>query len=298
MIAKEELLILNTQGFIPGPLESEEAFLSRVSLVKKLFDDPQTFFKEKGRVPPFELQDRLKKPDYNWAGCSLLNLFDVSGRNFLAYFNNEKLRMFQGAATWVLDFGGAAIPILQLKKGLKKGSFLRIYSLEDILAHELAHFARAAFQEPKYEEFFAYMTSSKIIRKFLGPIASSAKEIVIFLSAICLSLFFQYLGIFLKFQIFDLLFFVFSFFSLSFLSFGFFRLGYRRWRFNKCYKKLFSFFQKKEKTMAVMFRLTDDEIILFSKKDCSEIKKYILENKDQSLRWKVIFSAYFEKISF
>ncbi len=298
MISKDELLILNTEGFIPGPGETEERFLNRVRLVKKLFSDPENFFKEKAQNPPFELEDRLKKPDYHWAGCSLLNLFDISGRSFLAYFNNDKLRMFQGAATWILDIEGAAVPLLQLKKNLKKGSFLGIYSLEDILAHELAHFARAAFNEPKYEEFFAYMTSSKVIRKLLGPIASSSKEIIFFLSFIFLSLFFQYLGLFYKIALFDFLFITSSLLSMSLLSIGFLRLGYRRYRFNKCYKKLFSFFKKKEKTMAVMFRLTDDEIKLFSKKDHFEIKKYILENKEGSLRWRVIYSAYFESIDF
>ena len=293
MLTIEKLLELNNQGFIPGPEETEDVFLKRVSLTKKFFEDPAKIFEEKEKKAPFALTDRLKEPDRHWAKNSLLHSFDISAQYFSAYFNNEKLKIFQGAATWLLDIDDVSLPILQLRKSLKKGSFLKIYEMEDILAHELAHFARAGFNEPKFEEFFAYFTSSRTVRKILGPIASSSKEIILFLTFLFLSLGAQYLGFFFKNKIFDFLFVTFSLSSAFILSLGLIRLSYRRWAFNRCFKKLLSIFKTKKKTMSVMFRLTDKEIKKFAKTSTESINKYIEENKDNSLRWKVIYKAYF-----
>ena len=297
MLGDDELLTLNTQGFIPGPGESEAVFIKRVALTKKLFDDPKIFFEEKDRTPPFILEDKLKNPDRQWAKSSLLNRFGFSAGFFSAYFSDEKLKIFQGAATWILDIEDISLPILQIRKRLKKGSFLRIYELEDILAHELAHFARAGFNEPRFEEFFAYLTSSKIIRKIFGPIAVSHKEIACFLIFLFLSLGNQYLGIFLGNKIFDILFLVFSYIASKMVLLGFIRLGYRRYIFNRCYKKLFSIFKVKEKAMSVMFRLTDREIKDFSKMDFNKIMDYAKSQKGSSLRWKLINLAYFESFT-
>ena len=297
MVSNEELLTLNSQGFIPGPKEIEQSFLKRVELTKNLFVDPKRFFLKKEKTPPFELNDRLKKPDLEWVKSSLLNLFDITVDNFSAYFNNDKLRLFQGAATWILDFDGISLPLLQLKKKLKRGSFLWIYSLEDILAHELAHFARAGFEEPQFEEFFAYFTSSKALRKILGPIAVSSKEIIVFLSFLFLGIVMQYLVMIFSHKIFDVLFFLSGYFASKILFLGGLRLGYRRWIFNRCYKKLFSIFKEKRKTLAVMFRLTDKEIKTFAKKKKETILEYAKKNKEKSLRWKLINLAYFEKRS-
>ena len=240
MLGDEELLILNTQGFIPGPRETESSFVKRVNLTKKLFDNPKVFFEEKGKTSPFRLEDKLKTPDRQWAKASLLNCFGISAGFFSAYFSDEKLKLFQGAATWLLDIEDISLPILQLRSSLKKGSFLRIYELEDILAHELAHFARAGFNEPRFEEFFAYFTSSKIIRKIFGPIAISPKEIAFFLFFLFLTLGNQYLGILFDYKIFDILFLVFGYIASKMIFLGFLRLGYRRLIFNRCYKSFFS----------------------------------------------------------
>lgn len=294
MLTDGELLGLNIQGFIPGPAEDEESFSKRVCLCKKLFKDPPLFFAEKDCLPPFKLEDKIKSPDREWTKASLLNCFGFSASYFSAYFSDEKLKIFQGAATWLIDVDGVSIPILQLRKKLKKGAFFKIYELEDILAHELAHFARAGFDDPKFEEFFAYFTSSSVIRKLFGPIAVKSTEIALFLFFLIVTLASQYLGVFFNYKIFDILFLVFCYLSIKIVCLGIVRLGYRRWTFNKCYKKLFSIFGKKEKAMAVMFRLTDKEIKLFSKSNVEEIRNYAKEQKEKSLRWKVIDLAYFD----
>nr|NGX34400.1 hypothetical protein [Candidatus Anoxychlamydiales bacterium] len=44
MISDEELLRLNKEGFIPGPLENEKDFLQRIEFSKKLVKNPKSFF--------------------------------------------------------------------------------------------------------------------------------------------------------------------------------------------------------------------------------------------------------------
>ena len=292
---KDLLLALNTQGFIPGPDENLTSFTKRVSLTKELFENPKFFFEKKNKPVPFSLIHRLKLPDYNWAVASCLSLFDISGRYFSAYFDSKKLKLFQGAATWIIDIEKSSVPILQISKKLKKGSFLRLYQLDDVLAHEIIHFARAGFNEPKYEEFFAYFTSSKIFRKILGPIAISSFEIMLFLSFLFLGLGFQYLGLLFESKVFDIFFIFFSYLSTKMIFLGFVRLFHKRWIFRKCYKKLFFILQNKKKTLSTMVRLTDREIKLFSKSKKDKILAYIEENREKSLRWKVISMAYFDQ---
>lgn len=295
MLQDSELLTLNIQGFIPGPEETESSFIKRVNLTKELFEDPKFFFEERGKTPPFQLKDKLLNPDRQWAKSSLLNCFGISAAFFSAYFSDEKLKVFQGAATWIINIEDISLPILQLRKSLKKGRFLKIYELEDILAHELSHFARAGFNQPKFEEFFAYFTSSGFVRKYFGPLAISSTETFLFLLFILISLGNQYLGILFSQKIFDILFLVFGYLASKMIFLGFVRLGYRRWIFARCFKKLFSLFKTKEKALSVMFRLTDKEIKTFSKKESSYILAYAKEMKD-NLRWKVLNLAYFQEI--
>lgn len=296
MIETQELLKLNSHGFIPGPTETIESFKKRVELTKKLFEDPKSFFEKKEKKPPFNLGKRLKKPDRHWAKNSLINIFDISPDFFSAFLSNEKLRLFQGAATWVLEFEGIALPILQIRQKLEKGAYLRIYELEDILAHELAHFARAAFTEPKFEEFFAYFSSSKLIRRFLGPIAISSLEISLFIIFLFLTLASQYMGAFFQHKALDIIFIISGYITYKMVFVGAMRLAYRRWIFNRCLKKLKSILVSKEKAMAVMFRLTDKEIKFFAKSKKDQILSYFQENKESSLRWLVIYHAYLKNI--
>jgi hypothetical protein len=288
----EELLLLNREGFIPGPNESYEAFMKRVSLTKRLYEDGNKFFeKEK---PPFKLNDRLKKPDLSWVNPTLLNLFDISACKYPVYFSNEKLNFLQGAATWFLDFEGINVPLLQIRKNLKKGSYLRIYELEDVLAHEVVHFARAGFDEKIFEEFLAYSTSSRFIRKVFGPLFDNFKEICWFFGFLSIFLVSQYISIFFESILFSGLF-VFAFlavFGSTIFYMG--RLFFRKKIFNGCLKKLIKILKDKKLAKAVIFRLTDREIKKFFKMKLEDIKDYVKSEK--SLRWKVIFEAYFKKV--
>lgn len=291
MTDNQDLLKLNRAGFIPGPDENLATFMKRVDLTKALFEDPLSFFQNQGRRQPFKLDDRVKRPNFEWAKNSLLNSFDFTGEYFSAFFCSRKLNLIQGAATWILKFDEVAVPVLQFRKGLRKGSFLYFYDLEEILTHELCHFARAAFDEPLFEEIFAYFTSCSFFRRVFGPLVNSSKALVLFSFFFFGMFVWEYLSLLSDFFLFP---FFFSFFACSTLFLllgGLSKLFFKRRKFNKCHKNLFNIFQDKNKTTAVMFRLTDREISLFSKLKKEEILAFAKE--EGSLRWKVLNLAYF-----
>ncbi len=291
MLSDEELLNYNQCGWIPGPDEDEKSFCTRVALGKNFYRDPLMFFEERKLPLPFSFAQKLLKPRWNWSASYLINLFDFAPHCLCAFFDNQDLSIFQGATTWICAFDKSLVPFIQLRRALHKGSFLKIYSLEEILAHEAVHAARAAFQEPKFEEFFAYATSSTFLRRFLGPIAGSPKGMLFF----GMSLF--------SFMLFQ----VFSFFSLRpflFLSlltgFGMFaafalillRLTQQRFVFRKAFQKLSCITKSKKKAMAILFRLKDDEIKEFARMQEKEIIAYV--EKEPTLRFRLLRLAYFQ----
>lgn len=297
MILTDDLLRFNQEGYIPGPYENEENFLKRIEFSKKLLEDPKKFFNDRGEAPPFDIEMKILKPRWNWTRAQLMNLYGVSPVDSAMFYSDKKLRFFQGAATWILPIDNVKIPILQFRKKLKKNSYLFIYTLDEILAHELVHSMRVEFDEPKTEEMLSYMTSISYFRKIFGPIVRNSNEVLIFLGFFSL-----YFVSHFFYQIFNLnLFFYLSFFigliSIGLLFYGFARLFYVRRKFFKTLKKLTKIFNDKKIARAVLFRLTDFEIFKFSSMKKEKIIDYFEKSKDLSLRLKMIYFAYFSNLN-
>ncbi len=294
MISDEKLLEFNSKGYIPGPKETEEIFLERIQLSEKLCQDPIRFFEENQKSAPFPLENKLLKPRWNWTRAQLFQLFDIIPTELAMFYSNKGLRFFQGGATWLVEFGEnkISLPLLQFRKRLQKGSYLFFYSLDEILAHEAVHSARIAFNEPKSEEIFAYMTSSRMFRRALGPIIRTAYEVGIFFSFMLMAFVSQFCSIFISSEIFLAL----SLFSFStalfMLLFGLFRLALYKLKFNRVFKKLIKIVKDKKKARSILFRLMDKEISAFSKESTEAIKEYFEKNKVSSLRIRLISLAY------
>ncbi len=292
MISDEQLLAYNQKGWIPGPEEDEESFCKRVSLGESFYQDPYLFFEERKISPPFPLEKKLIKPRWSWPSSYLFNLFDFAPLRFCAFFHNQDLSLLQGATTWLCEIEKTPFCLIQLRSGLIKGSFLTIYSLEEILAHEAAHAARAAFQEPLFEEFFAYAASSSMLRRFLGPMAGSPKGMLFLGGAILCSILFQWLSFFFHAP-FALLSLVFGYGVFAAFSFVLLRLICKHLLFRRAYQKLFRILKTRKKTMATLFRLKDREIKDFSRSSEEEIVDFV--KNAESLRWRLLRLAYFGK---
>ena len=283
--SKEEILFLNQTGWLVGPKETKETFLQRVKTTRECGENLSLL-----QDQCFPLNQKVKKPHWQWVKAHLLSLFDIAPESFLAFFNDKKFSFFEGAAMWICSVDGQKVPVIQIRKPLAKGSWLYFYTLEELLAHEAVHAARVAFDEPRMEEFFAYMSSSSSFRKVLGPLVKNSWEVWVFFSLFFIGIVFQSFS----YEILPALSALCFSACLLFLSVGFVRLFRMRRIFVKAFNKLFLIFQKKSIAMAVLVRLTDEEIQNFSKSSLEKIYQYV--DQDKTFRWQVIKSSYFSKI--
>jgi len=280
MISDEELLLLGKRGFIPGPNEDENSFLERVEFSQKPLNN---CFTASGERPPFPLDNKVDPQDWSWASEQLKHFYDVNPLWAHAFYHKKKLLPWQAGMTWIIELaeGKKKFTLIQLRK---KSLFC---SKDELLAHEGAHAARSAYNEPKFEEFFAYFLSSKSFRKVFGPIVQKPYEAVVFVLLVLVGFWGELL--FSSSLVFTFL----KLGALIWVSLGLFRLARYRFAFNRTYKKVSKSISDPKKVLAVLFRLTDDEIFYFNSLNTNEIREYASRLKKVSLRWRMIFLTYF-----
>ncbi|MBX7066569.1 MAG: hypothetical protein K1X28_05010 [Parachlamydiales bacterium] len=244
-----EIFELDQMGFIPGPGETEEAFAARVKATRDQY--------EKGSWIP--------EAHWDWVREFLYELFHVKPLYICAFYSNRSLTPWQGAASWI---EGGKLNSIQLRKAMRKGSFLGLYRREEILAHEAVHGVRCGFNEDQSEEFFAYMTSERKWRRVLGPIIQRPWEAWPFVL-------FALGGIFWP---------VFHLCAAFWMAIGFSRLIRQHNRLKKAADRIQQVTHDARRTRAILFRLTDREIEQFSKQDSIEL----FAAKQTCLRWRVI----------
>ncbi len=154
-----ELLACFLRGLIPGPQESEEAFVKRVA------NSPSVSQEEWSLVAP-----KTRPFGYSMDWMQVI-------------YSNQRLAWWEGAATWICP-----TPFIQLKVGFQRGSYLGYDRLE-ILAHEAIHAARIEFNEPQFEEVLAYSLASQSWKRFVGPLFNRSWEPLILILAIVMGWF-------------------------------------------------------------------------------------------------------------
>jgi hypothetical protein len=156
VINDDALLEYFHRGLIPGPEESEEAFLSRVQQAKPLAHP------EWGEVVlPFKI---------DWVPIT---------------YSNHKIAWWEGAATWISD---EELPAIQMRKNFQKGSFLG-YKRSEVLSHEAVHAVRMRFEEPLFEEVLAYSTAPQAWKRFFGPLFSRTWEPLVLMVGVAIGVF-------------------------------------------------------------------------------------------------------------
>lgn len=293
-ISDEELLKYNRQGIIPGPHETESGFQERVEACLKLKET----LRSKDLGFPFLANSQENGEPLQEAFQLTLPLFDIAPSWVPIFYSSDKLPFWQAASTWIFKFKeeGPLLAFLQLRNKFKNSSKSFIYSREEILSHELAHACRMSFHQPKFEELLAFQTSPYLFRKWLGPIVQEPWEpvvlILLLMGALLLdvSLFFFnispifYLSTGLKLS------------ALSMILLGVIRVLKRGRQFTLAKDHLNEILGKTHLAQAVLFRLKDEEIILFSKLKGGKILEWIQNKKNSELRWKLISLAYFDKV--
>ena len=251
-LTDKELANLGARGLLVGPHENEEAFFLRIQ-------EKMTTSR-----PPIQLE----------------NIFSILPDWVEIKDSNKNLLPWQGGFT---EIEGRNI-FIQLRKG--EGKIWMVYSKEELLAHELVHAARMAFEEPIFEEILAYQTSHSKFRRFYGPIFRTSLESLFFLTTL------------LTLAIVNLFYMITEFLivgSLIPLSFFLWRLCANQRKFRRARQNLKSFLGCEKKALSFLLSLTDQEIFLFSSANTSEIKAYI--SRQTSLRWRQMRVRFLDGMS-
>jgi hypothetical protein len=256
-----ELILLNNRGLFPGPSESQEQFLKRVSGVKNLIVS-------EAHIRTGEIFDAC--PDWVeiWSG-------------------KKGLSLWEGAATWIEENEkGGRVSSIQLNTSLPS----RLYSKVEVIAHEMAHAMRLMFEENRFEEILAFRSSTNRFRRYFGPLFTRSSETKGFILSMVCSWLFYWVEL-----IFDIFiggeYLLWS--PMLILGWGICRLVRSQKIFSKALNQLEKTIKKPGKALAVALRLSDTEIERFATSSPEEIFSFGAEEKKRSLRWKQLFAAYF-----
>lgn len=287
-ISDQELLDLNHRGIIPGPEETEEAFKARADYCLTLRENIVEKIKE--GVPVFD-KPAATEPYLTSSLQATNRLYDMMPSWIPLFFSNYKLAPWHGGCAWIFqaDDTSPTGAFLQLRRAFsKKESYLRIYSRTELIAHELCHVGRMCYEEPKFEEILAYHTSHSLFRRWVGAIAQSPQEVLFFVLAVLASLFADLYSMFAHSEVLVWI----RLLPLLLFFAALFRLIKRQFQFKRCLKKVAMKVKDAQKASALVFRLTDAEIIAFSKMTREELQGALDERKGSSLRWRLIHMAY------
>lgn len=287
-ISDSKLLAYNDQGIIPGPNEDEAAFAARAAYCLNLRETIGSFLSES--LPAFEEEASGKV--INEALPITKKLFDIAPTWVPLFFSNYKLNFWHGGCAWIFqrDENSPTSAFFQLRQAFRKQErYLGLYERNELIAHEMAHVGRMMFEEPQFEELLAYKTSTSRFRRWFGPIIQAPWESALFV-----------LTLFLIFVI-DLSVTGYPEYSSKVIwlrvipSFMFFyalsRLLNKNGQFRKCHDNLAVITKNPD---AVIYRLTDKEIMTFAQLTPIEIQMFTRALPTQSLRWRLIYLAYFK----
>lgn len=292
-LSDERLLELNLQGLIPGPRESEVTFLDRSDRCLHL---KETIVTELKNDVPF-VQDEIGTVTVlEEAFPTTQRLFDMAPTWIPLFFSNYQLMPWHGGCAWIFQMTPETPPMafFQLRRRFAAAArYLGLYHRKELVAHELAHVGRMAFEEPQFEEILAYRTSSSGFRRWVGPLLQSSYEALILLGLLFLC------GIVDAFALvsanssaltaalwWKLL-------PAAYLSYLLMRLSWRHHHFSRCRVALGRLLKTEQAIDAVLFRLTDVEIHRLGRFGPEQLACYAEQQAERSLRWRLIWRAYF-----
>lgn len=287
-ITDADLLHFNQQGIIPGPTESEESFLKRTDYCLQL-----QALCYKGDIFPGCESGSDSAAWLSTAHQITKPLFDIEPTWLPVAFSNYGLHPWHAGCAWIfqeLDTTPTGA-IMQLRTTFKhKDKYLGLYSRDELIAHEMSHVGRMMYTEPKFEEVLAYRTSHSCFRRWLGPIVQKSWESLVFMSLmIFLLLFDLFLIVSGEMETFPILLGA-KLLPVILIAAVMVRNSINQHIFQDCLVKLTTICSDQQIANAIIYRLTDKEIILFSKSTPEQILSYA--QSQTSLRWRLITIAY------
>lgn len=261
----------NRQGFFALPEDTETSYRDRVN----------------------QLSGQAGDKDLPASRELLQRRYDINPSWVPVEYSNAQLYPWEAGCTWFSDSIEEA-PNIQLRSSFAHSPVcLGIYQKDEVLAHEYVHAVRAPLGSSAFEEIFSYLVSfdfasgifsyaMRAFRVFLGPVFERTLEPMLLLFSLALLLAtsvwadsFLFAPILLLGAI-----------MLIFLG----RLIYRWRQWGRCFVHLREL--TGVNTLALMVRLTDEEIVLFSRLPSSKIHEWIKQQQEHNFRWSLLAQAY------
>jgi len=291
----QELLRLNEQGLIPGPDETQTAFVERVQACQSLRDTIEEELQ--GRVP-FSSEDTSHEEATQPGFEAARTLYGMAPSWIPVFFSDHKLAPWHGGCAWIFQVEKQSPPmaLLQLRSVFRNQSrYLGLYERDELITHECSHVGRMTYQEPLFEEIFAYQSSQSGFRRYLGPLLRNSLEALVLVGLF----FFVFLIDAFALGIYGVTAYWQSMWwkalPVGYLVYLLIRLYWRQQQLQACLERLREVLPDPTHILHVAYRMSDDEILLFQKLNPKEIRQYVCEHAEHSLRWKMIHLAYFSQ---
>lgn len=288
----QNFAFLNQQGFIPGPHETEEDFYQRVQFCENLLfhlkQDPETAF-------PFEDIDTASQSISKEAFDLTKKFYGIHPDWVPLFFSNHQLAPWHGGCAWIFQLNETTplAAFLQLRAHFRHSStYLGFYHRKELIAHELAHVGRLMLNDPQFEEFFAYQSSSYSWRRWLGPLIQSSTESLIFILLLGLIFLVDLATLSLNHPTLLLITGWLKLAPLILIGLALIRLIKRHLILQRCLKKLTCLTTDSTQAAHLLYRLQDKEISQFAKKSIDSIKEYISHQIPHSFRWRFLSKIY------
>ena len=215
----------------------------------------------------------------------LMHVYDINPSWVPVEYSDDGLRLWEAACMWYSDCPDVP-PMIQLVQAFeKKQTYLKMYHKNEVLAHEYVHAVRANLGSSAFEEIFAYYLSKSKFRAILGPLFERPYESVLLLSSFIPLLLLMFKDLFVDSYNSN---FLSNFFipalclPIGLASFFLLRLILRWSQWLRCKKHLDVLTHGK--SLPLMVRLTDQEILIFSRFTPQEIRQWVT-NQLPSFRW-------------
>lgn len=289
----EVLSELDSQGLLIGKNEDIEDYKKRLLQLESEIQDLNNSLIKDGKIEisknSYLTKDRIISSDIissKTAGVTS-NAYSFTISWVPGFYGDEHLSLFTGGATIITDSGFCFFII---KSNFAYKSKWLLYSVEELLRHEICHIARSPLDDDKYEEFFAYRVSEKKFRKLFGNCFHNIIDTMIFIIPFFVLIFAQFLNMIYTLPM--------LYFRLAVIPYPVF-LVIRNFYLMRKYNKAVTALENSgicDKADSVLFRCSAKEISkiakLKNKKD--KLINWLKDKSEGCLRWKVIAYSFLD----
>ena len=169
---------LDTRGFLIGPEEDPKEYADRLKVFEKNLKEMDQELKEKSQLTvedlTFPAEEKIPVESFNPATKITKELYDFKINWVPGFFVTPSFGMLFGGCAY--SFAPEFFSLFIIRNSFKKKKKWLFYERDELMSHELCHVARFAMGSHKYEEQFAYQTSTSSFRKNFGCMMRSAWE--------------------------------------------------------------------------------------------------------------------------